>query len=145
MANAVNDVFDYIVAQGLAPSGPTNWSIIRRKIMDAPANDQLIVVAEDGGTVEMPATAGIGSAVLADKGVMITVRAKASESDVSFQKANAILVALHGLRGTELVSGGGLYFGIRALTPEPVFAGFDDRGRPLHTVAFRLLADAANL
>jgi len=52
---------------------------------------------------------------------------------------------LHGLKAVELVSGGGLYFGIRALTPEPVFAGFDSRGRPLHTVAFRLLTDAANL
>lgn len=144
MANAVNDVFDYLVAQNLG-GGSTQWSIVRRKLMDAPALDQLIVVSEDGGTVETPAAAGIGSAPLADKGVLITVRAKADDSDVSFQKANAILVALHGLRGVELVSGGVLYFGIRAMTPEPVFAGFDDRGRPLHTIAFRLLTDAANL
>lgn len=140
MANAASDVFDFIVAQGLTTGG---WSILMRKIMDD--SDQLIVVQEDGGTVEMPASAGIGSQVMADKGVLVTVRAKESESDVSFAKANAILVALHGLRGVELVSGGDTYLGIRALTPEPVFAGFDDRGRPLHTVALRLLTDAANL
>lgn len=141
---AVDDVFTYLLSQNLA-GGATNWSLIRRKIMDAPATDQLVVVSEDGGTVEMPVASGLGSAPLASKGVMITVRAALDESDVSFQKANAILVALHGLRAVELVSGGSLYFSIRALTPEPVFAGFDSRGRPLHTVAFRLLTDAANL
>lgn len=141
MANAASDVYDYLVAQGLVGAG---WTIVMRKIMDDPALDQLIVVSEDGGTAEMPAASGIGSQVIADKGVLITVRAKDSESDVSFAKANAILVAMHGLRDVQLVVGS-LYLGIRALTPEPVFAGFDDRGRPLHTVALRLLTDAASL
>ncbi|MGH9255469.1 MAG: hypothetical protein ACRD3C_12990 [Vicinamibacterales bacterium] len=145
MASAVLDVFNFLIAQNLV-GGTTGWAILRRRLMDAPVGDKLVIVGEDGGNPpEMPATGGIGSAVLADKGVLVTVRAAAADSDASFQKASDILVALHGLRGATLVSGGELYFGVRALTPEPVFAGFDDRGRPLHTVAFRLLGDAANL
>lgn len=145
MANAANDVFNFLVAQNLA-GGTSGWDIKRRSIIDSSVGDKLVVVSEDGGSPpEMPAAAGIGDAVLADKGVLVTVRGVAADSDASFQKANAILVALHGLRGVELVSGGGVYFGIRALTSEPVFAGFDARVRPLHTVAFRLLADAAAL
>lgn len=144
MANAVNEVFDFIVAQGLSGGG---WAILRRRVMDGTGvGDKLIVVSEDGGSVELGAPAGsMGDAALADKGVMVQVRATAHDGDASFLKANAILVALHGLRGVTLVSGGGVYLGIRALTPEPVFAGYDERGRPLHTVAFRLLTDATNL
>lgn len=145
MANTVLDVYNYLIAQNLA-GGATGWDLLRRKVMDDPVGDQLVVVSEDGGsTPELPVTSGLGNAPLVTKGVLVTVRATQNDGDASFTKANAILAALHGLRGVELVSGGGLYYSIRAMTGEPVFAGYDDRERPMHTVAFRLLADAANL
>lgn len=141
---AVDDVFAYLVAQNLV-KGSTGWAALRRKMDDA-VPDRLVVVGEDGGPApEMPATVGLGSAALADPGVLVSVRAGAWDSDVSRAKGMAILQALHGLRNVELVSGGALYYGIRAQTPEPVFAGYDDRGRPLHTISFRLLTDATNL
>lgn len=133
----VEEVYDYLEAQGLA-GGSTEWGLIRRLLDDG--DDQVVVVQEDGGPrSEMPADAGIGDAALGDVGVLITVRGAASDSDASLGKAAAIRSALHGLRGIYLVSGGELYLGVRALTPEPVFAGFDETKRPIHTIGFRFL------
>lgn len=136
----VDDVVAYLTAQTLA-GGSTGWDLILRKMGDTPIKDQVVVVSEDGGPEpEIKTAAGIGSAAVGDGGVLITVRAKEWDGNTSKAKAVAILAALHGLRNVQLVGGGTTYYRIRALTPEPVFAGFDDTGRPRHTVGFRLLA-----
>lgn len=142
--SAVDDVFTFISAQA-APAlvgGATGWDIIRRKMGDTPIKDQVVVVAEDGGpTPEIKTSAGIGQAAVQDPGVIVSVRAKQWDGDASRAKAAAILAILHGLRNTAI--GSTTYYRVRALTPEPVFTGFDDSGRPRHTIAFRLLAAAA--
>jgi hypothetical protein len=142
--STADEVYLYLLAQNLA-GGATGWALLRRRMTDQ-TTDQLVVIGEDGGPPpEFPAASGLGSAALADRGVLVTVRAKEWDSDASFAKADAILRALNGLVSVELVSGGALYFRIRALTPEPIFAGFDAQSRPAHTVALRLLTDATNL
>lgn len=137
---AVDDVFAFLANQNIA-GGATGWSLLRRKIMDGTGvNDQLVVVSEDGGsTPEIHAASGMGDSALADPGVIVTVRAKKDESDASLTKANEVLAALHGRLSQTLVSSGTVYFRVRAQTAEPVFAGYDDQGRPMHTIAFRLL------
>jgi len=144
--SAVDDVFTYVgpsPGQGLA-GGVTGWTLARRRMADPPTfTDQAVVISEDGGPpAEIKAGSGIGDSAIQDAGVMVTVRAGAWNGDASKNKAAAILAALHGLRNVQLVSGGTTYHRVRALTPEPVFAGFDEGGRPRHTIAFRLLAAA---
>lgn len=140
--SAVDDVVAYIgpSGQNLA-GGTTGWDLIRRKMGDDPIKDQVVVVAEDGGPLpEIHAVSGIGDAAVKDLGVLITVRAVQWDGDASKAKAAAVLAALHGQRNVTL--GSTVYYRVRAMTPEPVFAGFDDTGRPRHTVAFRLLTVA---
>lgn len=135
---AVDDVYTFLLDGGLA-GGSTGWGLLRRRTMDAPATDQLVVVSEDGGPLpEIKEDVGIGDSALADAGVFVRVRGAAWDGDASLAKAQAVLDALHGLRSTEV--GSKQYLRVRALTPEPVFAGFDDDGRPHHTVALRMLA-----
>lgn len=140
--SAVDDVYTFLEAQGLA-GGATGWTLVRRRLMDTPADNQSVVVGEDGGTPpEVGAASGLGDSALGDIGVLVTVRGRAWDGDGSSAKAEAIRVALHGLRSVALRAGGDEYLVVRALTPEPVFTGFDDTGRPMHTIAFRLLRAA---
>lgn len=137
---AVADVFAYLTAQNLI-GGATGWVGFKRRLVDTPA--KTVVVQEDGGSMnEQPSSAGIGDSALKDPGVLVTVRADPWDGDASFAKAQAIRAALHGLRSVPLTPGGDVYFGISALTPEPIFAGYDENGRPLHTISFRLLRAA---
>jgi len=140
--SAVDDVFTFIGAGGSPlAGGNSGWSLVRRKMGDDPIEDQVVVVAEDGGVLpEIKANSGIGDAAVKDPGVLVTVRAAQWDGDASKAKAAAILAALHGQRNVTL--GSTVYYRVRALTPEPIFAGFDDTGRPRHTVAFRLLTAA---
>jgi hypothetical protein len=85
----------------------------------------------------MSAVLGVGDSALEDVGIHITVRGDASNSDDSFARANTILRGLHGLRNVEI--GTRTYLAIRAMTPEPVFLGFDETARPRHSIAFRML------
>lgn len=135
---AVSDVYAYLGAQGIA-GGSTGWSLLRRQVSDAAGVlDQLVVVSDDGGaTPEMAAAVGIGDAAFGDAGVLITVRAGEHDGDASQAKAEEILAALHGQFG--VLIGSTTYLRVRALTAEPTFAGFDDRGRPLHTLGVRML------
>ena len=136
--SAVDDVYAYLIDQGIA-GGSTAWSLARRRLMDAPAEDQIVVLMEDGGTApEIPTDEGLGDSALQDAGVHATVRAGAWDSDASVAKAIEIYDALHGLLDTEV--GSTTYMRVRARTAEPVFLDFDDKGRPRHTVAFLLLA-----
>lgn len=138
--SGVADVYTFLETQGLA-GGVTGWDLLRRRVMDTPSLDQSVVVLEDGGfEPELPADEGIGDSALGDPGVIVQVRGKAWDGDASFAKAQAILAALHGLRNVALGgSGADVYLRVRAMTSEPVFAGFDDQGRPMHTVGLRLL------
>lgn len=138
----VADVFTFLEDEGLA-GGSTEWDLLRRRIADGKhVKDQLVVVSEDGGlTPEIATTQGIGDSALSDTGVLITVRSKAHDGDAGLAKGFEILRALHGRRNATLGdSGDALYFRVKAMTPEPIFAGFDDENRPLHTIAFRLLS-----
>jgi len=141
-SDAVDDVFAFIQLFGLAGL-QTGWSLFRRRMADKPTSlDRAVVVSEDGGPQpEIKEAAGIGDSALRDVGVMVSVRAGAWDSDASKDKAFAILAALHGLMNA--LVGATTYNRVRALTPEPIFAGFDDTGRPRHTIAFRLLRAAA--
>lgn len=137
--SAVADVTAYLLAQGVA-GGATDWGLIRRRLTDTPVPDRVVVVAEDGGsTPEVGAAAGIGDSAMKDVGVLVTVRAAQWFSDDSADKAQEILTLLHGLQDTTL-GGSTRYLRIGAVTPEPVWVGFDEQGRPLHTIAFRLLS-----
>lgn len=136
----VDDLYAYLESTGFT-GGSTGWAAMRRRLMDEPALDQVVVITEDGGPPpEIAAGEGIGDAALADVGVLLTVRAAQWDGDASYVKAEDIRTALHGLRDVVLgASGAASYLRVRAMTPEPVFLGYDDRGRPRHTIAFRLL------
>lgn len=135
---AVDDVFAYLTAQNLLQSP---WQGVKRRMLDTP--DQLVVMQEDGGSMnEQFSSVGIGDSALKDPGVLVTVRGLAWDGNASFAKAQAIRAALHGLRSVSLVVSGDIYLGITALTPEPIFVGFDGNGRPIHTISFRLLRAA---
>lgn len=138
---AVDDVYNHILSSGIAGNA-TGWTLLRRRIMDGPAvGDQIVVIAEDGGALnEISASEGIGDAALYDTGVLVTVRGKAWDGDASGAKAQRILDLLHGLRNAVVGADDQRYLRVAAMTPEPVFAGYDDTGRPLHTIAFRMLA-----
>lgn len=135
----VTDVQDFLENESLIGGG-TGWVSVQRLLHDD-EGDRIVVISEDGGPLpEVPSAGGVGEAALADVGVHFMVRAGPEDSEASFDMAQAILDALHGtihatLNGQEYIRG-------RALTGEPIFAGFDDRRRPTHTIAFRFLRDA---
>ena len=133
--SVVDDVYAYLEDQGIA-GGSTEWDISRRREMDSPMADQLVVVSEDAGVgdPEMPA-----SPAEFDIGVHVTVRGVAWDGDSSAAKALEIHTALHGLLDTEV--GSTTYIRVRARTTEPVFVGFSENGRPSHTVACLLLTN----
>ncbi len=136
--SAVDDVYDFLTDQGIA-GGSTGWDLLRRRLMDAPVGNPVVVLTEDGGgQPEIPTDEGIGDSALQDVGVHVTVRAAPWDGDASAAKAIEIYDALHGLLDTEV--GSTTYMRVRARTSEPVFLNFDDQGRPRHTIAFLLLA-----
>ena len=134
----VSDVQSYLETQGLI-GGSTGWASIRRRILDGGGDlDKIVSIKEDGGggSPEIKASSGIGDAAIGKPGVLITVRAEANDGDASQAKAAAIFSALHSQSGS---IGSGSYLVIQARTPEPVFVGFDERQRPLHTIGFVLM------
>lgn len=137
---AVDDLYAYLVAEGLA-GGSTGWPLYRRRMTDDPVPDQVVVVTENGGGVpELPSEVGIGDSALADPGVQVAVRGKAWDGDASASKAAEIFAALHGQFGVTM--GSTTYLRVQAQTPEPLFIGFDARGRPQHTCSYLLLRAA---
>jgi len=139
--SAVDDVFDFLEYNGIA-NGSTGWTLVRRRMLETPAEDQLVMVSEDGGGgPEIPAEAGtLGDAAMYDIGVLVIVRAARWDGDASATKAQEIFDALHGQRFVTV--GSTEYLRVRARTPEPIFVGFDDNGKPRHTISFMLLRDA---
>ena len=137
----VADVQTYLEAQGII-GGVTGWKSLRRAIVDGPGDlpsdfDQMVSIREDGGfAAEVKAAQGIGDAAIGRPAVLVTVRAKKADGDASGAKAQEIFSALNSLIGT---IGDGSYLVVNARTSEPVFVGFDERGRPLHTIGFVLM------
>lgn len=135
----VDDVYTHLLDEGLA-GGISGWDLYRRRLSDD--GDRVVVVSEDGGPlVEVATASGIGDGALTDKAVLVTVRADAWDSDAAKAKADAIFAALHGVLHSTI--GATAYLRVRAQTPEPIFAGFDEQHRPLFTTSFLLLAEAA--
>lgn len=134
---AVSDVQTYLAAQSVV-DGATGWTSVRRRMHDQA--DKLVVISEDGGPPpDMPASSGVGSGALKDPGVQVIARGEPWDGDSSRSKAQDVYDALHGLRDTTL--GATTYLRVRAMTSEPVFLGFDENGRPSHSIAFRLKTD----
>lgn len=134
---AADDVFAFLETQGIA-GGSTEWTLLRRREMDAPANDRLVIVSDDGGPLpEIAEASGIGDSALRDVAVQVRVRARAWDGDGSAGKAAEIFDALHGMRNIEL--GSAPYLRVRAQTAEPLFLGFDETGRPQHSMTFLCL------
>jgi hypothetical protein len=134
---AVADVQSYLETQGII-GGSTGWVSSRRRLHDGDGSlDKIVVVTEDGGgTPEFKASSGLGDAAIKRPAVQVMVRGEEWDSDASLAKAQAIFTALHSVTGT---IGAGSYLGVHARTSEPIFAGFDERGRPLHTISFVLV------
>lgn len=135
----VSDVRSHLVSEGLV-EGSTGWTCTRRRVHDA--TDQLVVITEDGGAppTGVHAASGVGSAVLEDPAAQVLVRGAAWDADASYDKAEAIREELDGASGSV---GSGSYHRIIAQTSEPLFVGYDESGRPQHTISFRFLTDAS--
>jgi hypothetical protein len=136
--SAVADVVAYLVDEGVA-GGSTGWPIFRRRLNDT--SDRQIVVTEDGGLPPLiRPEEGLGSSSHRDVAVLVTVRGEQWDSDSTEAKASEIFSELHGLLAVTL--GGTEYLRVAAQTASPVFAGFDETGRPVHTIGFRLATAA---
>lgn len=141
--SAVADVQTYLAAQGLV-DGATQWPSVRRTMGDDADPDQpsrLVGIMEDGGPPpDIPADQGVGVAADVDPGVQVLVRGAPWDGDGCVAQCEAIRTALHGLQDATL--GATTYIRVRAMTPQPVWLGYDGKGRPTCSVAFRLLAPA---
>ncbi len=133
----VADVQAYLATEGVV-DGATDWPSVRRRANDV-MGDQQVIFTEDGGAdPETPAPiATLGDAAMAEPAVQIRVRGEPWDGDGALYKAVEIYDALHGLLRTEV--GYTYYIRIKAQTPEPVFIGFDEQGRPEFTISFRAL------
>jgi hypothetical protein len=131
---AVLDAQAYLEAEGII-GGSTGWTSLRRRIHDGDGRlNKIVAIGEDGGdAAEVKASAGIGDAAIGKPAVLITVRAEEYDGDASSTKAAEIFTALNGLSGT---IGSNDYLVVHARTSEPVFVGYDERERPLHTISF---------
>lgn len=133
--SAVDDVRSWLVAQGLV-EGSTGWTCTRRRVHDG--SDRLVVLTDDGGSppTGVTSTSGLGEAVLLDEGVQVRVRAEEWDADAAQTKAAAIFADLNGASGT---LGDTTYMRVVAQTSQPIFIGYDDRGRPEFTVTFSMM------
>ena len=129
----VSDVQTYLEAEGVV-GGSSGWTSLRRRILDDV--DKIVVFSEDGGLEpEQPAAEGIGDNATTDPAVLVYVRGGPWDGDSASTKALAIFDALHGQRNAAI--GASTYIRVQARTSEPVFLGFDERGRPELTISFR--------
>lgn len=131
---AVADVQTRLQNQNIV-DGATGWTSYRRYFPD---EAKVVSISEDGGFApEIGVSTGLGDTSFGDPGVQVMVRAsKAGGGDESFSKAEEIRSDLHGKRDIDI--DGTTYLRIIALTSEPVHAGYDENGRSIHTIAFRL-------
>jgi hypothetical protein len=115
--------------------GQTGWQSVRRRMLDDV--DRIVCLTEDGGPEpETPAPEGsMGDAALSEPAFQVRVRADRHDSDMAFNMARQINDLLHGLLREQV--NGTWYQRVKAQTTEPVFIGFDERGRPEFTQSFR--------
>lgn len=129
----VSDVQSYLEAEGII-GGATGWASLRRRVLDDV--DKIVVFTEDGGSEpEQPAAEGMGDNATVDPSVQVYVRGGPWDGDSGVAKAAAIFDALHGQRDATI--GSSKYIRVQARTSEPIFLGFDERGRPELTISFR--------
>jgi len=131
----VADFQAYLADEELV-DGTTGWPSVRRRVNDT-MGDQLVILTEDGGMdPETPAPLGsLGDEALMEPAVQVRVRGEPWDGDSAREKAGEIFTALHGLLRVEMYEA--YYLRIKAQTAEPVFIGFDERGRPEFTISFR--------
>lgn len=131
----VADVQKYLQQLGIVDDSSDEWPSVRRRVHDG--SDRLVIITEDGGfEPETPAPEGsLGDSALKEPAVQVRVRAEKWNGDAAFAKAQEIFDALHGLLRVEL--NGTYYMRIKAQTPQPLFIGYDDSGRPEFTISFR--------
>lgn len=129
----VDDFQSYLAAQGIVDGG-TGWPSSRRFMHDGSA--QLVVISEDGGDPPGVFKAGaVGDAEIRRPALQFMVRGAEGDGDGSRSKAQEIFDLLQDETGVTI--GGADYLLITARTPQPIFTGFDDKNRPIHTVSFR--------
>jgi hypothetical protein len=139
--SAVADVQAYLESGGLIGES-TEWPSVRRRVHDN--SDRLVILTEDGGTPPpLYATQGLGESSSATVGVQVRVRGAPWLSDEALALGRAITAALHSLAGIAI--GSQTYEVVTALTADPVFIGFDEKGRPEFTMSFRLTLPMAAL
>jgi hypothetical protein len=136
--SAVADLQTYLDDQGII-DGSTDWPSVRRRLHDGtvaePVN-QLVVLTEDGGPQpETPADEGMGDCAWRFPTVQVRVRGDRLDSDAAEAKAQEIYDALHGQLGVTM--GEVEYAGVHALS-EPLFIGFDEKGRPEFTFSVQM-------
>lgn len=131
----VEDVQSYLEDQGLTDDDwPSAW-------LRHDESDQLVLITADGGPqMEVPAAEGLGSAALMRPAVLVTVRGEHRDAYAPYEKILAIRDALHGL--TDVTMGSTRYMLVRARVPEPAGPMLDDSGRPEYTMSFIATADA---
>ena len=136
---AVADLQDLLQSESLV-DGATGWVSKRRRETDED-EDQVILTEDGGGGPEMPADQGIGDEAQGDPAVQVRARGSTAwNADATAATVQEIIDAIHGKLAVTV--NGTRYHRIRAQTQEPVFAGYDDDGRPSHTASFLMLRDA---
>lgn len=129
----VANVVGYLAALDIV-DGSSDWTSVRGTLYDG--TDRLVAVRNDGGgTPEIGAAEGLGSAAFRDPRIHFTIRGEPHDRDATEDKAQEIFDALHGLMDTTM--GAVRYERIVAETT-PIEVGQDGNERPIHTVAFRL-------
>lgn len=132
-SSLVNDLQTYLQAQGLV-DGDTEWVSTRHQPHDG--QDRLVTIAADGGpSPEVGASQGLGSAAARTPGVQVRCRAEAGNGDAAETKAREILDQLAGRTGVTMDET--YYWGIEAVTSDPLPVGADDNNRPEFSISFR--------
>lgn len=132
----VADVQTYLQAAGIVDDSSSEpWPSVRRRVHDG--SDRLVIITEDGGfEPETPAPPGtLGDSALKEPAVQVRIRGEQWDSDAAQAKAQEVFDALHGLMRVEI--NGTYYMRIKAQTAQPLFIGFDEKGRPEFTISFR--------
>ncbi|MFP3947153.1 MAG: minor capsid protein [Longimicrobiales bacterium] len=132
-SSLVSDLQTYLAAQGIV-DGDTDWVSTRHQPHDGQA--RLVTIAVDGGPApEVGTSQGLGSAAARNPGVQVRCRGRAGKGDEAEAKAREILDHLHGRTGVTM--DGTRYWGIEAVTSDPIEVGADDNNRPEFSISFR--------
>ena len=135
----VDDVYARLESEAIAGSS-TDWSLFRRRLNDSA--QQQVVLTEDGGfEPETWSAEGIGDSALEEPAIQVRVRGNPWDRDGAYAKAMEVMRSLHSILRETV--GETIYLRIKAQTSEPVFIGFDEKGRPGFTQSFRAVRPVA--